>query len=1370
MLRISPVQFSTAHLLVLLLSFNTPLMTFSNSSIAQNPADKELIRERDQLGEEAGRLRAEGQTKEAVTRVRRMLEIEKKVSGPQHPEVARLLDYQTDLLQELDEWSEALESKTSAVAIWSAAFGPDHWRAKSGRSDLVLLQTKSSLTREQRQRLAVAEDGLSFGNTWLEIGLPEMAEARILESKEVFRELLPENSLLEGQSWFHLARLKQKGLEWRDADESIKRAKGIYTQVLGADHRDFAVMLQVEAEIAGELQDFNRAADCWHDCLIIRQKSMLPTDPRLRDTVEAWMLATINLAWHKIHEADNDQSSELIRSAIRDSQRLLNLDDPLIRFAKSHLEEFILVAAMPKEERERFGGIRARTLKTFEPGKIESAEEQLRRIDDLEADRLAIEARLPKNTPLWLGVMTKTARLADESGESEPAIGLWSVVAVESYEIFGQHSRTTEAVSEVSTLLRSQAKEHFTAGELETASELLETHRQHFDSVFGPEDWRNIETKALQQQLADWKKLPELQRARFLRVIELYRDATKARREGNLREVVESLRDAIQFVNPATDDTRYLHALLLHDLGVAELSMGNFSNAIQSLSEAVQAWTGLLGSEHPITADSVVELAWCQFRLGNRSDTIRLVEKPIDAFRDAGSERELSLARAFEIRGLCAMEMGVLRAAEESLTSTIEIRSSKLGPNHSDVARGWHNLGVFYYVRGNLTVAKALFEKAARVWESHEKFDDLARCLDYIGQVQLASGETTESLQSLEQAAEIFASRLGLPSNHPDVLTNNEFQAECHAELGNRMQATELFRFVFSESLQDWKKTAGQMSMPQRLQSIGRLRHLVDRFVEFSSYDAKLTEERYSAVLSYRGTVLNYEQAVASRARTSKSPEIASARQQLQSLHSEITSRVFLSASPDDAEVNRHELDGLLQKRQFLERQISAAIAITESPSPTSQQVAESLPPKTTLVDFFYVSRNRPQLESGESLPHRSLFAFVASAGDSVTAIDLGDPSPIDDAIKEWRADFGHCEAGHHPAAIRLRHMVWDKLPECVHKAETVVICPEGILGQFPWSALPGSESDTFLIEDQAIVVTSSAQGIPEFLSQPKSQTAWRQSLIVGGIEFDADVAGKLDEIRIDAPKGLMWQPLPGTEREVNAIAVQLRTSLGEDHVTLLTGKKAQAAEIRRQMQTSELIHLATHGFYDPPELQTLFASHSVRSNSDTGGLRFALSPTEIEPELLSGIVFAGANNLARGMRVDAVISARELASLDLSNVRLACLSACETALGEQHSSESSLGLCRSLHAAGAQACLVSLWRVDDQATASLMSEFYRNLLTQDLTKAESLRQAQISLIRDSRGSSKVLRRGATLGSGSTEQIVGAPYFWAGFVLSGDWR
>lgn len=1357
---------------ILLLLISAAFPTSSSSLFGQDAFKQELIRERDQLGDEIGRLRADGQVQDAATRVRRMLEIERTVSGPQHPEVASVLDYQTDLLVELDEWSEALDSKTRAVEIWTLAYGPDHWRSVSGRSDLALLQSKSQMTPEQRKRLALAEDGLSFGDEWLRIGLPELAEARLLESKEVIREMLPQSSLPEGECWFHLARLKQRGRDWFEADEAIKNARNIYTQQLGTYHRDIAVILQIEAEIATELQDFNRATTCLHDCMLIRQQSMLPTDHRLRHTFEIWLKTTIDRAWHTIHEVSNSDASDQIRSAIRDSLKVLNADDPLIHYANAHLKEFDLTAAMPKEDRERLQSIRRRSMKVDEPGVIVSAEDQLHRIDELEADRLAIETRLTENSPLWINVMTQTARLADESGQSEPAIGLWTVVAVARHQLYGSHAQTTEATSEVSRLLRSEAKKHFVAGDWEAASMVLETHQRQFDELFGPKDWRNIETKVLQQQLARRKRLSKISAVNFQRAIELHREASQRRRGGKVNEVVSLLRDAMPLVDRGKEDTQYLRAFLLHDLGVAELSAGNFPNAISSLGEALQIWTNLFGSEHPATADSAVELAWCQFRLGNTADAIRLIDTPIAVFRDAGSERTLSLARAYEIRGLCAMQTGPMKAAEDSLTATIEIRRSKLGDDHSDVARSWHNMGVFYYVRGDLKIAKTLFQKAAAVWETHEKFDDFAKCLDFIGQVQLSSGEAPEALLSLERAAEIFAAELNLPPNHPDILTNQEFQADCYAELGNLTRATELSRIVMTASLQDWKSSARQMSTPQRLQSVGKFRHLVDSFVDFSAMDPSLTEERYSSVLSYRGMVLNYEQSIASLARVSTSPEIAAARHQLQSLHPEITSRVFLCASPDDAELNRQELDKLLQQRQDLERTISAGIAVTETASPTSLQVAASLPEKTALVDFFYISRDRQFSGSRGILPRRSLLAFVSGKSllDSVMAIDLGDAAPIDDAIKKWRSDFGRSQSGHHPAAIQLRQLVWDKLPACLQAAETVVISPEGLLGQFPWCALPGHNADTFLIEDQAIVVTSSALGVSEFLRQPGTQVASGRSLIVGGIEFGRDAAEKLNDAEMAGQKEIMWQPLPGTDHEVNSIAAQLRGLVGEDNVILLTGKNAGAADIRRQMQQSELIHLATHGFYDPPELHQLFASHAVRSGSDADGLRFALSPTETEPELLSGIVFARANELAIGRKVDAVISARELASLDLSNVRLACLSACETGLGELHSSESTLGLCRSLHAAGAQACLASLWRVDDAATATLMSEFYENLLNRRLSKAESLRQAQISLIRGTQRSSRIQRRGATLASDSTEQIVGSPYFWAAFVLSGDWR
>ena len=104
---------------------------------------------------------------------------------------------------------------------------------------------------------------------------------------------------------------------------------------------------------------------------------------------------------------------------------------------------------------------------------------------------------------------------------------------------------------------------------------------------------------------------------------------------------------------------------------------------------------------------------------------------------------------------------------------------------------------------------------------------------------------------------------------------------------------------------------------------------------------------------------------------------------------------------------------------------------------------------------------------------------------------------------------------------------------------------------------------------------------------------------------------------------------------------------------------------------------------------------------------------------------------------------------LDLQ-AELVVLSACETALGSEVRGEGLVGLAHAFLQAGVERVLVSAWRVDDRATAELMQRFYRHLLVEELRPAEALRRAQMSVR-------------ATPG-------WQAPYYWAGFVLQGEWR
>src|SRR6185369_15082976 len=93
-------------------------------------------------------------------------------------------------------------------------------------------------------------------------------------------------------------------------------------------------------------------------------------------------------------------------------------------------------------------------------------------------------------------------------------------------------------------------------------------------------------------------------------------------------------------------------------------------------------------------------------------------------------------------------------------------------------------------------------------------------------------------------------------------------------------------------------------------------------------------------------------------------------------------------------------------------------------------------------------------------------------------------------------------------------------------------------------------------------------------------------------------------------------------------------------------------------------------------------------------------------------------------------LTAEEVTGLDLSGVRLATLSACQTALGKQGGWQGVQGLQRAFHEAGCRNLLASLWSVSDPATSVLMEDFYANLWQKKLPPAEALRQAQLAVLK----------------------------------------
>lgn len=170
-------------------------------------------------------------------------------------------------------------------------------------------------------------------------------------------------------------------------------------------------------------------------------------------------------------------------------------------------------------------------------------------------------------------------------------------------------------------------------------------------------------------------------------------------------------------------------------------------------------------------------------------------------------------------------------------------------------------------------------------------------------------------------------------------------------------------------------------------------------------------------------------------------------------------------------------------------------------------------------------------------------------------------------------------------------------------------------------------------------------------------------------------------------------------------------------------GMAAKGFDARRETAMSTLVgeyrivHFATHGF--------LNAEH---------------------PEL-SGIVLTMVNQ--DGSKANGFMPLQDIYNLDLS-ADLVVLSACDTALGKDIKGEGLVSLTRGFMSAGSKSVVASLWKVDDRATAALMAEFYKGMLHDNMPPAAALRSAKQKI--------------------RQEKAWSAPYFWAGFVLQGEYR
>lgn len=285
--------------------------------------------------------------------------------------------------------------------------------------------------------------------------------------------------------------------------------------------------------------------------------------------------------------------------------------------------------------------------------------------------------------------------------------------------------------------------------------------------------------------------------------------------------------------------------------------------------------------------------------------------------------------------------------------------------------------------------------------------------------------------------------------------------------------------------------------------------------------------------------------------------------------------------------------------------------------------------------------------------------------------------------------------------------LLWEPLKENVSEGATIYYVPSQLLFQISLESLPLPDG-SLLGSHYHFVRLSSARELVKMKSERKGYKS-NYAVLYGGLQYDLEDSAMVEEaqkydlsnllaLRGEIARGdSVFHDLQGTKEEILKIEDLLKRNKWQ--VSSYMGKNGtEESFLNMHGKSPKLLHLATHGFYYTP--------NRAENVDYLKGYTDAMS--------LSGLVLSGGNAawlgkpLPKGV-LGGILSANDIARLDLSNTDMVVLSACQTGQGKA-TSEGLYGLQRAFKKAGVETIVMSLWSVSDKITSDFMTTFYERL------------------------------------------------------------
>lgn len=800
------------------------------------------------------------------------------------------------------------------------------------------------------------------------------------------------------------------------------------------------------------------------------------------------------------------------------------------------------------------------------------------------------------------------------------------------------------------------------------------------------------------------------------------------------------------------DDIGYLKAIA--DQGLLFTTMGRFTQAVEFTNKALELRKAKFGETNIGIASSLNNSAVLQYDLGHYNEAENTFVAALAIIEKNSGKDVMQWAIVQNNRAMLLQSIGRYDEADKVLKEAIEVTEKlkdsksvnglkflsnqalllqhmgkyeeadliyqgmekRLGKTSPDYGSMLNSQAVLYMAMGKEDKVEDLLKKSVAIFKS--KFGEAgpayAKSVSDLGNFYRYKERYEEAEPLLDKALFIREKSFGL--NHPSYVQSQEDLAILYWKKKEMDKAYMTYRKVMDASLEFINRYFTPMSEAEKTKYWDVLSPRFQRFYNFSVEAAEenplVLQDLYDYHMATKALLLTATNRIKRSILASADPVLI--KDYNTWLDQKETLARLYQYSKDELKEQKINLDSMARAANTMEGKLSAkSKEFTSGYSSQKighQQIRSLLSEAEAVIEIIRITQFDQKFT-----PEAKYAALILTKESELPKLVLFDNGV---QLDTRYAKFYRNAIQQRIADEYSYDQYWARLAPAVAGKKVIYVSPDGVFNQINLNTLKkGNEG--YAINTYDFITLGNSKDLFNIKTRKKSGAA-KKATLIGFPDYGSNTVTSL----------------PATKVEIEGINRMLKAA---GYVPSQFMQKTASEANLKMAASPTVMHVATHGYF-------------LKDVEVTGnGFGIHMDNATENPLLRSGLLLTGAGKTVSGQyepnlqsNDNGILTAYEAMNLNLEGTSLVVLSACETGLGDIKAGEGVYGLQRAFQVAGADALIMSLWKVDDAATQQLMTSFYSNWIKLG-NKQKAFKQAQLQLMTKYKD----------------------PYYWGAFIMTG---